>query len=84
MVFIIIKKTERDLRERAAETPHARRFKGVQHYARDVEEADNLYRSRGRDNPANTPVLCDDGGVAEKKLRDRTLRAAGKNPEAYS
>ncbi len=83
MVNIIIKKSARELRERAAEqAPKWARGK-VDAYARDVEEADRYQRETGRDDPSRKGVLMDDGGRAEKEVRDRTLRAAGLNPEHY-
>jgi hypothetical protein len=82
MTYLIFKKSPRELRERMAEAP--RTFVGkVDAYARDIEEADQYQRSHGRDNPNRKGVLIDDGGKAEKELRDRTLRSMGLNPEAY-
>ncbi len=83
MPELIFRKSERDLKERAAESRETKKFAGVEHYARDVEEADNLYRSWGRDNPDNKPVLVDDDGKAEKTMRDKQLRNAGYDPERY-
>ena len=85
MVYQINRKSERELRERAWETrtPGYRQGRNIEGYARDVEEADRLLASRGRDNPNQKPILCDDGGKAEKELRDRTLRSMGIRPEAY-
>ena len=85
MVHIIIKKSERELRERAHESagPGYKQGRTIDGYARGMEEADRLVRDRGRDNPNQKPVLVDDGGVAERKLRERTLRNAGYDPEAY-
>lgn len=83
MVYIIIKKSPREIRERMAEAPKT--FVGkVDGYARGFEEADRFVASQGRDNPANRGVLTDDGGAAEKELRHRSLRAMGiTNVEAY-
>lgn len=83
MVHIIIRKSPRELRERMAEAP--RTFQGkVDAYARDIEEADRYQRDvTGRDNPGRKGVLTDDGGKAEKELRDRSLRALGLRPELY-
>lgn len=84
MVEIIIRKSPRELRERAAaEAPRWSRGQ-VDAYARDIEEADAYQRDvTGRDNPNRKGVLTDDGGAAEKELRDRTLRSMGLRPEAY-
>lgn len=84
MVHIIIRKSPRELRERAAEAaPRWSRGK-VDAYARGFEEADAYQRDvTGRDNPERKGVLTDDGGKAEKEVRDRMLRARGKNPEEY-
>lgn len=86
MANFIIKKTERDLQERAREVSGSgyRQGKTIDGYARGLEEADRLVRDRGRDNPNQKPVLVDDGGVAAKKMRDNTLRAHGYNPDNYS
>lgn len=78
-----VKRSAREMRERMAEAPRAFRGK-VDAYARGFEEADRFVVEQGRDNPNRLGVLTDDGGKAEKELRDRGLRAAGKNPEAYS
>ena len=85
MVHLIFRKPERELRERAAEarTPGYRQGRNIDGYARDVEEADRILRSRGRDNPNQKPVLCDDGGKAEKEARHRALRSMGLRPELY-
>jgi hypothetical protein len=85
MVHIIIKKSERELRERAHESagPGYKQGKTIDGYARGMEEADRLVRDRGRDNPNQKPVLVDDGGQAERKLKEMTLKAHGKNPEGY-
>lgn len=85
MVYIIIKQTGRDLRERAArEKPREFHSGAISGYARDVEEAAQLWRDeRGRDNRNFAPMLCDDGGKADAELRARTVRAAGKTWEEY-
>ncbi len=86
MVHLIFRKSERELRERAAEsaTPGYRQGKNIDGYARGLEEADRLLVSRGRDNPNQKPILVDDGGAAEKELRQRTMRSMGiTNTEAY-
>lgn len=82
MVYIIIKRSERELRERAAETAHPgyRQGRNIDGYARGLEEADSLLASRGRDNPNQKPILVDDGGKAE---REATARALGVRLEAY-
>lgn len=84
MVHLIFKKSEREIRERAAESA-PREYRGmVSGYARDVEEADSIQRGRGRDNPNYAPILCDDGGKAEREMRERTLRSHGiNNVEAF-
>lgn len=79
---IIIKKSPRELRERMAEAPKYAR--GHAAYARGLEEAHAYSRDvEGLDNPNRKGVITDDGGKAQKELRDRTLRAHGLNPEAY-
>jgi hypothetical protein len=85
MVHIIIKRSERELRERAYEAASEgfQQGRNIDGYARGLEEADNLLRSRGRDNPNQQPILVDDGGKAEKELRERTMRSMGIRPEAY-
>lgn len=85
MVHIIIRKSERELRERAYEARVAgfRQGYNVDGYARGLEEADHLLRSRGRDNPNQNPIMVDDGGKADKELRHRTLRSMGLRPELY-
>ena len=85
MVHIIVKKSPRELRERQAElASKAKHFKGFDAYARDIEEADRYQRDvTGRDNPARKGVVIDDGGRAEREVRDRALRARGLNPEAH-
>lgn len=79
MTHIIIRKTERDLRERAREAGRP----NLDGYARGMEEAEHFARRQGIDNPNRKGWLTDDGGHAEKQLRDRTLRAMGKDPSAY-
>lgn len=77
-----VKRSAREIRERMAEAP--RSFAGkVDGYARGMEEADRFVAEQGRDNPANRGVLTDDGGKADRELRDRALQARGLNPEAY-
>ena len=85
MVHLIFKKSERELRERAFEEapPGFRQGDNIDGYARGFEEADELTRSRGRDNPNRKGILTDDGGKAEKELRDRTLRSFGQNPDHH-
>ena len=86
MVHLIFRKSERELRERAAEsaTPGFRQGRNIDGYARGREEAETLLRSRGHDNPNQKPILVDDGGESDKQLRDRTLRSMGiTNVEAY-
>lgn len=82
MVYLIIKTSARELRERRAEAP--KHFQHLDAYARDVEEADAYIRDEvGRDNPNRQGVVTDDGGRAEKEVRDRGLRAMGLRPELY-
>ena len=71
MVYIIVKRSARELRERMAEAP--REYHGkVRGYARDVEEAARVSREEfGSDNPNAGLILCDDGGKAELELRTR-------------
>lgn len=84
MVYIIIKKSPRELRERALEQAPSWSRGKVDAYARDMEEADAYQRDvTGRDNPNRKGVLTDDGGKSERELRDRTLRSMGLRPEAY-
>lgn len=73
MTYIIIKKSERELRERAYESASKGFVQGrnIDGYARGIEEADSLLRSRGRDNPNQEPILVDDGGKAEAEIQDR-------------
>ena len=83
MVHIIVKKSPRELRERLREQA-PRHFQGMDAYARDIEEADRYQRDlTGRDNPARKGVVIDDGGRAEREVRDLALRARGLNPEAH-
>ncbi len=79
-IQIIVKRSEREIRERAHESaPKA--YRGhIDGYARGLEEADRLMVERGRDNPANRAILVDDGGKADRELRDRALRNAGIDP----
>lgn len=87
MIYLIFKKSPRELRERQRElevkAPH---FRGMDAYARDIEEADAYTRDvTGRDNPNRKGVVTDDGGKAEKEARDRMLRAMGiTNVERFS
>lgn len=82
MVHIIIRRSERELRERAMEeAPPWARGK-VSGYARDIEEADRVIRETGRDKP-RAPFFCDDGGKADRELRERTARSMGVRLEAY-
>lgn len=80
MTYIIIKRSERELRERAAESasPGYRQGRNIDGYARGLEEADELLRSRGRDNPNQNPILVDDGGKAQAELEKRALDAANR------
>lgn len=80
MVYIIVKKSARELRERAAESaPRAYRGR-LAGYARGHEEADRLMGELGRDNP-DAIVLTDDGGQAEREIRQRVLKSAGLEGE---
>jgi len=85
LVEIIIRKSPRELRERQAElAASAKHFSGFDAYARDPEEADEyVTKVVGRDNPNRKGVVTDDGGKAEKELRDRSLRSMGLRPELY-
>ena len=84
MVHIIIRKSPRELRERAAENAPRWSRGQVDAYARDIEEADAYQRDvTGRDNPNRKGVVIDDAGKAAKEARDRALRARGLNPEAF-
>jgi len=84
LTYIIIRRSEREIRERAAESAPREYRNSVSGYARDVEEADRIQRGRGRDNPNYAPILCDDGGKAERELRHRTLKSFGiTNVEAF-
>ena len=77
MVHIIFRRSERELRERAAEsrTPGYRQGKNIDGYARGLDEADRLLRSRGRDNPNQKPILVDEGSAqAQRELESRTPR----------
>ena len=78
MVHIIVKKSERELRERAHESASKgfRQGYNIDGYARGMEEADSLLRSRGRDNPNQTPILVDDGGAANRELEERAVKHA--------
>lgn len=84
MVHIIVKKSERELRERAAEsrTPGFRQGGNIDGYARGAEEADSLLRSRGRDNPNQKPILVDDGGKAAAELEARAHANNQRNRKA--
>lgn len=75
-MHIIVKRSERELRERAWETrtPGYRQGRNIDGYARGMEEADELLRSRGRDNPNQKPILVDDGGKAAAELEARAVR----------
>ena len=83
MTYIIIKKTERDLRERAytERSQGFRQGRNIDGYARGLEEADRLQRDRGRDNPNQLPVLVDDGGKAAAEIEQRVEKIA-KNRRA--
>ena len=86
MVEIIIRKSPRELRERQLElASKAKHFRGMDAYARDIEEADAYQRDvTGRDNPNRKGVVTDDGGKSELELKHRALRAMGiTNVEAY-
>lgn len=85
MVGFIFKRSDRELRERMAEAPQRFIEAGdVTRYARDPEEAYNIVReNHGLDNPNHPKILADDGGRAERELRDRTLRAAGYDPAMF-
>jgi len=83
MVHIIIKRSEREVRERAAEAPARFRKAGITGYARDIDEAARIQRERGEDNPHSGYMLVDDGGNASREARDRQMRAMGLNPEKY-
>ena len=75
MTGIIIRKTERDLRERAAEQRSGyKQGQNIDGYARGFEEADRLLRDRGRDNPNQKPILVDDQGRAAAELEQRTQK----------
>ena len=78
MVHIIVKKSERELRERAHESASKgfRQGYNIDGYARGMEEADSLLRSRGRDNPSQLPVLVDDGGKSKQEVEERGLKHA--------
>lgn len=79
---IIVKKSPRELRERMAEAPRWAREQAA--YARGLEEAHAYSRDvEGLDNPNRKGVLTDDGGRAAKELRDRTLRAHGRDPQEF-
>ena len=76
MVHLIFKKSERELRERAHEspTPGFRQGRTIDGYARGLEEADGLLVQRGRDNPNQKPILVDDGGKAAAEVETRIPR----------
>lgn len=78
MVHIIVKKSERELRERAHESASKgfRQGYNIDGYARGMEEADSLLRSRGRDNPNQNPILVDDGGKSKQEVGERGLKHA--------
>ena len=76
MVYLVFKKSPREMRERVAEAPKA--FRGqVDAYARDIEEAESYQRQMGRDRPDRKGVLTDDGGKADREMRHRMLRSHG-------
>ena len=84
-IQIIIRKSPRELRERQRELESTtKHFRGMDAYARDIEEADRYVRDEvGRDNPNRKGVVTDDGGHAEREMRDRAIRAHGLNPEHF-
>lgn len=77
MVHIIIRRSEREVRERAGEAPARYRRAGITGYARDIEEAERIQKERGLDNPNSGYMLVDDGGKANEEGQRRALRAAG-------
>jgi hypothetical protein len=83
VTYIIIRRSERELRERAAETAHPgyRQGRNIDGYARDLDEADRLLASRGRDNPHQKPILVDEG--SDRASREAAARAMGVRLEAY-
>ena len=86
MVHIIVKRSERELRERAAEsrTPGYRQGRNIDGYARGLEEADRIQRERGRDNPNQKPILVDEGSAqAQKRERDLAIQASGRKRENF-
>ena len=68
MVYIISRRSEREVRERAHEAPPAYRGK-VTGYARGLEEADRIQRERGRDNPNSGYMLVDDATAHQSTQR---------------
>jgi len=76
MTHIIIKRSEREMREAAHERrdPGYRQGKNIDGYARGMEEADRLLRDRGRDNPNQKPILVEDHGKAAAELEARIPR----------
>lgn len=76
MVEIVIRRSDREVRERAHEAPSSFRGK-VTGYARGLEEADRIQRERGRDNPNSGYLLVDDQTAVESTRRTvrRTVRA---------
>lgn len=70
MTYLIFKKSDREIRERASQEAPSR-YRGITGYARDVEEAEQIQRGRGMDNPNTGLILCDDGGKADAELKAR-------------
>ena len=87
MVHIIIRRSDRMVRERAAEAaPRWAKRDGVTGYARGLEEADRIQRERGRDNPHSGYMLVDDvTAVQDTDKRNRAVikHNTGKEPEVF-
>lgn len=62
MVHVIIRRSEREVRERVRQAPAAYRRGGITGYARSLEEAERIQRQRGRDNPDSGYILVDGDG----------------------
>ena len=80
MTYIIVKRSENDMRNAAHEArkPGYRQGQNIDGYARGMEEADSLLRSRGRDNPNQKPILVEDHGKAAAELDERALKGRRK------
>lgn len=77
MVHIIVRRSEREMRERHHEqAPKWARGSVSNAYARGLEEADRLQRDRGRDNPNSGYILVDDVTAAEstKRTTERVMK----------